>query len=99
MSDKTSDAPKNETVTNITNNPFHVDWEEVRNIVGWIAGCAMVAAVIWAPVSCSKNNNEKMEAAIKAGSNPIDAACAFSNQPPVNACLLRAATLSKGESK
>lgn len=54
-----------------------MDWQEIRNIAAWIAGCAMVVLVAWAPVSCVKDRNAKIESMVQAGMDPLSARCAI----------------------
>ncbi|MNN71078.1 hypothetical protein D3C81_1869790 [compost metagenome] len=68
-----------------------IDWEEARNIVGWIAGCAMAVLIAWAPVKCTMDSNAKVAEAIEQGANPIDAACAYSSNMGSSSCIVRAA--------
>lgn len=74
------------------------NWEEFRNIVGWIMGGLMVILIAWAPVKCTMDANDKVARAIEGGSNPIDAACAYANQGSTPACIVRAA-VGQGNAK
>lgn len=74
-----------------------MNWEEARNITGWIVTAAAAVLIAWAPVKCSMNSNEKVAAAIEGGSNPIDAACAYTSQGSSPTCIVRAA-VSGGKS-
>lgn len=75
-----------------------MDWEESRNIVGWISCAFAVVFIAWAPVKCTMDSNEKVAEAIEGGANPIDAACAYSNQGSSSACIVRAA-VGEGKAK
>lgn len=75
---------------------MNMDWEEFRNIIAWIVGAAAIVLVAWAPVKCSMDSNSKVASAIEGGANPIDAACAYSNNNASPTCIVRAAV---GEGK
>lgn len=95
VADVKVDPPKpQEKITRVIN----IDWEELRNIFAWLAGCAMVVLVAWAPVKCTMDGNAKVAQAIEGGANPIDAACAFSNQGSSAPCIVRAA-VGQGKAK
>lgn len=77
---------------------LNIDWEELRNIVGWIVGAAAVVLIAWAPVKCSMDQNAKVAQAIEGGANPIDAACAFTSNGSSSPCIVRAA-VGEGKAK
>lgn len=70
-----------------------------RGLVAFLGFCvaAAVIALICATAYYHISTNTKMENAIKTGSNPIDAYCAFNGGSENKVCLLRAA--SRGETK
>lgn len=65
-----------------------VEWNVV---VGWIAGAVVALGIAWAPVACTVNNNEKIDAAIQRGADPIKARCAYTSNPSMVACAVAAA--------
>jgi DMSO reductase anchor subunit len=93
MSDE---APKEGVVNNyhthtVEKHPFVIDWEEMTKIIACLSVVAIVGSIAWGVTSYNLDANAKMEAAIKAGSNPIDAYCAFDGSSENKVCLLRAA--------
>lgn len=74
---------------------MNIDWEEVRNIVGWIVMGLAAVLIAWAPVKCSMDTNEKIAQAVARGANPMDAKCAFANGNTGADCTVRAAISGK----
>lgn len=71
---------------------MNLDWEEIRNIIAWIMCALAVIFVAWAPVSCSRDSNDRIESAVKAGVDPQEAACAYGySQNSTPACIIVAA--------
>lgn len=95
-------APKNpiepnvvNNITNIEKHPFSVDWEQATWIVGLLGACAVIAVIAFSIASFNTNRNEKMAEAIKNGSHPLDAYCAFDGSSDNKVCLVRAAVNGK----
>ena len=57
-------------------------------LIPWLFGSIVVIAVAWAPVSCTRSNNDKIEEAIKNGVDPIIARCTYSEQADKATCVL-----------
>lgn len=74
-----------------------IDWEELRNMVGLLAIAIVISSVAWSIASYNMDTNSKIDAAIKAGANPIDAYCAYSGGNESKPCLIR--SVLKGEVK
>lgn len=68
-------------------------------ITHWIGAIVLAAIVVGGPVSCSVHSNDLKAQAIRDGSDPIAADCAFStgNSSSV-ACALAAARLQQTQS-
>jgi len=66
-----------------------------KDLVGCLLLCVMVVGVAWAPVSCTKMNNEKIESAIKVGIDPVIAQCTYSATPDRVACAMASASKNK----
>lgn len=64
-----------------------------NDLLPWVFGCITALGLAWAPVSCTNLNNEKIEAAIKNGVDPIIAQCVYSGSPDRAACAI--ATMQK----
>lgn len=52
---------------------------DLEEIAKWVIAAIATVAVAWAPVSCTKHSNDKIESAIKSGIDPILARCAYSS--------------------
>lgn len=94
------DAPKSPAEPNvvnnyITNNPFSVDWDQMTWIIGVLSAACVIAAIAFSIASFNNNRNEKMADAIKSGSHPMDAYCAFDGSSENKVCLVRAALTGK----
>lgn len=71
---------------------MNIDWEEVRNIAGFISAAIAAVLIAWAPVSCSKYTDTMINEAIQKGIDPADARCAYQGDTQnSNTCALRAA--------
>lgn len=64
---------------------------EWNTIAGWATAGVVALGVVWAPVACTMNNNEKIATAIQGGADPIAARCAYSASPNAITCAVVAA--------
>lgn len=65
-----------------------MDWSDAAR---WITAAVVILGVAWAPVACTMNNNEKINAAIERGVDPIKARCAYASDPGAVTCAVVAA--------
>ncbi|ATW57983.1 hypothetical protein CNR34_00050 [Pseudomonas phage nickie] len=94
------DAPKVEptvvnNITNVDKRAFEVDWEQVTWIAGVLGVCGVIVAIALAIAQFNTHRNDKMAEAIKNGSHPMDAYCAFDGSSENKVCLVRAALTGK----
>lgn len=75
---------------------MNVDWDDVAKM---LIGAVVVIAIAWAPVSCVRSTNDKIEAAIQNGTDPIIAACAFGSSNGSSTTCTVAAAVQRGASK
>lgn len=60
----------------------------MEDIAKWVIGAIVALGVVWAPVACTKINNDKIAEAIAQGVSPIEAECTYSvNRNIVNCAL------------
>lgn len=65
---------------------------DLEEIIKWAIAAATCVAIAWAPVACSMHENNKIEAAVDKGVNPILARCAYSHgSTSAPACIVATA--------
>jgi len=69
-----------------------INFEEVTDVAKWAIVALAIVAIAWAPVSCVKDGNAKVQIAIEQGVDPIRARCAYAASGTSSpACIVAAA--------
>jgi hypothetical protein len=64
---------------------------DLDDLSKWIITAVVLIAIVWAPVSCVRSNDDNIAKAIAAGVDPVDARCAYKGDTGYSTtCAVRA---------